>query len=116
MICVACHRQIRKRIDGKCIVVMELEPGVLKRCGLERNAQVDPVWPHSWNGGFDHIRDERDIAICGCGHAKTEHVPSDEDGVNATICLPCNDAWMTWSNSGHAYSPGAIALDHEARE
>lgn len=59
MKCRICQRVLRKRFDGPCRYVMELEPGVFKRCNLERNAPVDPIDPHTWDGGHDHLRTER---------------------------------------------------------
>lgn len=103
--CRICQRPIVKRFDGTCRYVMELEPGVFKRCGLERNALVDPVDPHAWDGGYDHIRDGRDVAICLCGHPK-----------HGEVCSACHDRHDTWTNSAHGYQPGIIELDHEARE
>lgn len=85
---------------------MELEPGVFKRCGKQRNDPELPVDPHMWFGGYEHIRDERDEAICLCGHP--EH-----NG----ICAGCYDTgrYEAQVNASHPYQAGMIELDHEAR-
>lgn len=109
--CAVCKRVMRKRIDGPCRVIMELEPDVFKRCGHYRGQMGSdgkpfvPIDVHTWHGGFDHLRDERDDRICACGH------PYHETG-----CSLCEEDTLNWQNSSHPYQPGMIELDHEARE
>jgi hypothetical protein len=109
--CAVCKREMRKRVDGHCRVVMDLVEVGLERCGLLRNGKNDrgeyvvPLDPHKWHGGFDHVRDERDTPFCACGH---EYHEGD--------CEPCAKDLYQSENASHPYLAGILELDHEARE
>ena len=113
MICALCQRELVRPEHGACQYVMELEPGVYKRCGLERNGTdasgryIKPADPHRWVR-LEHVRDDRrDHRICKCRHPYHEG-----------MCLACYDSgvWDLQVASTHDYAPGTIELDHVPRE
>ncbi len=101
---------MKKRISGECRVVMEID-GILKRCGLQRNARdangnyIFPPDPHKWHGGYDHVIHEGDHPICKCGHEW-------HDG----DCAACFNSMFSFDMASHPAEAGTIELDHEARE